>query len=59
MNFTITKLDRRHAWHDHFPYMIEFRKNAGKIGITKVLVVCWSLIGVGNGSTKPGAGARM
>jgi hypothetical protein len=26
MNFTITKLDRRHAWHDHFPYMIEFQR---------------------------------
>jgi hypothetical protein len=26
MNFTITKLDRRHAWHDHFSYMIEFRR---------------------------------
>jgi hypothetical protein len=27
MNFTITKLDRRHAWHEQFAYMIEFRKN--------------------------------
>jgi len=26
MNYTITKLDRRHAWHEQFPYMIEFRK---------------------------------
>ena len=26
MNFTITKLDRRHAWHDHFAYMIEFHR---------------------------------
>jgi hypothetical protein len=26
MNFTITKLDRRHAWHDHFAYMVEFKK---------------------------------
>jgi hypothetical protein len=26
MNFTITRLDRRHAWHDHFPYMIEFQR---------------------------------
>jgi hypothetical protein len=26
MNFTITKLDRRHAWHKQFAYMIEFRK---------------------------------
>jgi hypothetical protein len=35
MNFTITKLDRRHAWHDQFPYMIEFRKNPDwAIGIT-------------------------
>ena len=25
-NFTITKLDRRHAWHEQFPYMIEFKK---------------------------------
>ena len=26
MNFTITKLDRRHTWHYQFPYMIEFRR---------------------------------
>ena len=26
MNYTVTRLDRRHAWHDHFPYMIEFKK---------------------------------
>jgi hypothetical protein len=26
MNFNITKLDRRHAWHEQFPYMIEFKK---------------------------------
>jgi len=26
MNYTITKLDRRHAYHEQFPYMIEFRK---------------------------------
>jgi hypothetical protein len=26
MNYTITKLDRRHAWHEQFAYMIEFRK---------------------------------
>jgi hypothetical protein len=26
MNFTITKLDRRHAWHDQFPYMVEFHR---------------------------------
>ena len=26
MNYTITRLDRRHAWHKQFAYMIEFRK---------------------------------
>jgi hypothetical protein len=26
MNYTITKLDKRHAWHKQFPYMIEFRR---------------------------------
>jgi hypothetical protein len=26
MNYTITKLDRRHAWHKQFAYMIEFKK---------------------------------
>jgi hypothetical protein len=26
MNFTITKLDRRHAWHEQFAYMIEFQR---------------------------------
>ena len=26
MNFEITKLDRRHAWHNQFPYMVEFRR---------------------------------
>jgi hypothetical protein len=26
MNFTITTLDRRHAWHKQFAYMIEFKK---------------------------------
>jgi hypothetical protein len=26
MNYEITKLDRRHSWHDQFAYMIEFRK---------------------------------
>jgi hypothetical protein len=26
MNYTITKLDRRHAWHKQFAYMIEFRR---------------------------------
>ena len=26
MNFNITKLDRRHAWHQQFAYMIEFKK---------------------------------
>jgi hypothetical protein len=26
MNYTLTKLDRRHAWHDQFAYMIEFRR---------------------------------
>ncbi len=27
MNYHITKLDKRYAWHEQFPYMIEFRKN--------------------------------
>jgi hypothetical protein len=27
MNYVITKLDRRYAYHGQFPYMIEFRKN--------------------------------
>jgi hypothetical protein len=27
MNYEITKLDRRHSWHDQFAYMIEFRKS--------------------------------
>jgi hypothetical protein len=26
MNYEITKLDRRHSWHDQFSYMIEFKK---------------------------------
>ena len=26
MNYTITRLDKRHAWHNQFAYMIEFRK---------------------------------
>jgi hypothetical protein len=26
MNYTITKLDRRHAYHEQFAYMVEFRK---------------------------------
>jgi hypothetical protein len=26
MNFTITKLDQQHAWHEQFAYMIEFLK---------------------------------
>jgi hypothetical protein len=26
MNYTITHLDRRHAWHKQFSYMIEFRR---------------------------------
>ena len=26
MNYTVTRLDRRHSWHDYFPYMIEFKK---------------------------------
>jgi hypothetical protein len=28
MNFAITKLDRRHAWHNQFAYMIEFKKRS-------------------------------
>jgi hypothetical protein len=27
MNYEITKLDRRHAWHGQFAYMIEFKKS--------------------------------
>jgi hypothetical protein len=27
MNYEITKLDRRHSWHDQFSYMIEFKKS--------------------------------
>jgi hypothetical protein len=27
MNYKITKLDKRYAWHGQFPYMIEFHKN--------------------------------
>lgn len=27
MNYKITKLDKRYAWHEQFPYMIEFHKN--------------------------------
>ncbi len=27
MNYKIIKLDRRYAYHEQFPYMIEFRKN--------------------------------
>jgi hypothetical protein len=27
MNYVITKLDKRYAYHGQFPYMIEFRKN--------------------------------
>jgi len=27
MNYHITKLDKRYAYHTQFPYMIEFRKN--------------------------------
>ena len=26
MNYEITKLDRRHSWHNQFAYMIEFKK---------------------------------
>jgi hypothetical protein len=26
MNYEITNLDRRHAWHGQFAYMIEFKK---------------------------------
>lgn len=26
MNYTITKLDKRHAWHNRFPYMVEFHR---------------------------------
>jgi len=26
MNYEITELDRRHAWHGQFAYMIEFKK---------------------------------
>ena len=26
MNYKIIKLDRRHAWHQQFAYMIEFRR---------------------------------
>jgi hypothetical protein len=26
MNYTITRLDRRHSWHSEFAYMIEFAK---------------------------------
>ena len=28
MNYNITRLDRRHAWHDEFDYMIEFAKRS-------------------------------
>lgn len=28
MNYTVTKLDKRHSWHDHFAYMLEFKKPA-------------------------------
>jgi hypothetical protein len=28
MNFIITKLDKRHAWHKQFAYMIEFKKRS-------------------------------
>jgi hypothetical protein len=27
MNYEITKLDRRHAWHNQFAYIIEFKKS--------------------------------
>jgi hypothetical protein len=27
LNYEITKLDRRHSWHDQFAYIIEFRKS--------------------------------
>ena len=26
MNYEITKLDKRHSWHDQFQYMIEFKR---------------------------------
>jgi hypothetical protein len=26
MHYTITKLDRRHSWHTHFGFMLEFKK---------------------------------
>ena len=26
MNFKVTKLDRRHAWHEQFQYMLTFNK---------------------------------
>jgi hypothetical protein len=35
MNFEITQLDRRHAWHKQFAYMIEFRKRPEwTVGVT-------------------------
>jgi hypothetical protein len=27
MNYEITKLDKRHSWHDQFQYMIEFKRD--------------------------------
>ena len=32
MNYTIIKLDRRHAWHRDFAYMIEFPKRSFSLG---------------------------
>jgi methylmalonyl-CoA mutase N-terminal domain/subunit len=29
MNYEVTELDRRHAWHGHFAYMIEFKTETG------------------------------
>ena len=28
MNYTVTKLDKRHAWHSDFAWMVEFRRTA-------------------------------
>ena len=37
MNYTIIKLDRRHAWHREFTYMIEFPKRSFSLGSSGVL----------------------
>ena len=37
MNYTIIKLDRRHAWHRDFAYMIEFPKRSFSLGSSGVL----------------------